>query len=302
MMYFTLRVSTLRSAEYIGSEPTARATWLNLLAYCCEQENGGTIPDCAAWKDRQWQQTCGITLAEAQEASPLWQWAEGGLVVAFYPADKQAEIQAKREAGRRGGKRSGQARRKAVSQASSEPVGEAELQAELQAPLERNVMECKVMESKGRRRRVAEVSATSDEDWLANLAKNPAYATLDLRVELGKMQAWCAANGKQASRKRFVNWLNRAERPIAAKGSLPSKTGKPMTAWEIKQALEAIKSQTQRLKSDPDNSEPKDKDIPWERSLKPAVAEKVKELKQREQELQEQLAMLGQEYPPRLKL
>lgn len=266
------------------------------------------IPDCAPWKDRQWQQTCGITLAESQEASPLWQWAEGGLVVAFYPADKQAEIQAKREAGRRGGRRSGQSRRSGIDrrkgehEASSEPSGEAELQAELPASLERNVMEGKVMESKGRRKRVAEVSATSDEDWLADLAKNPAYAAIDVRVELGKMQAWCSANGKQASRKRFVNWLNRAERPIAAKGSLPSKTGKPMTAWEIKQALEAIKSQTQRLKADPDNSEPKDKDIPWERSLKPAVAEKVKELKQREQELQEQLAMLGQEYPPRLKL
>lgn len=308
MMYFTLRVSTLRSAEYIGSEPTARATWLNLLAYCCEQENGGTIPDCSAWKDRQWQQTCGITLAEAQEASPLWKWAEGGLVVAFYPADKQAEIQAKREAGRRGGRRSGisrrsgEDRRKALPQATEEPHGEAQLQAELQASLERNVMECKVMQSKGRGKRVAEVSATSDEDWLADLAKNPAYAAIDVRVELGKMQAWCAANGKQPSRKRFVNWLNRAERPIAAKGTLPSKTGKPMTAWEIKQAIEAIKAQTARLKADPDNSEPKDKDIPWERTLKPAIAAKVKELKEREQELQSQLAMLGQEYPTRLKL
>jgi hypothetical protein len=298
MIYFTLRVSTLRSSEYIGSEPTARATWLNLLAYCCEQENGGTIPACAGWKDRQWQQTCGITLAEVRETSELWQWLDDSLVVSFYPADKQAEIQAKREAGRRGGRRSGEARRKA----EPEPSGEAQLQAELPASLERNVMEGKVMEGKVRRKRVAAVAATSDEDWLSDLSQNPAYAQIDVRMELGKMQAWCAANGKQPSRKRFVNWLNRAERPMTAKGTPVGKNGKPMSAWEIKQAIEAIKSQVLRLKADPANSQPKDGDTPWDRVLKPEIAAKTKELKQREQELQMQLASLGQEYPQRLKL
>ena len=302
MMYFTLRISTLRSPEYIGSEPTARATWLNLLAYCCEQENGGIIPACSGWKDRQWQQTCGITLAEAQEQSPLWRWEGQDVVVAFYPADKQAEIQAKREAGRRGGKRSGKARREAVPKAVSEAELEAELQPELEGELQRNVMECKVKESKVRRSRVA-VTATSDEEWLNELSQNPAYAALDVRLELGKMQAWCSANGKQPSRKRFVNWLNRTERPMTAKGTIPSsRNGKPMSAWELKQAIDAIKTQIQRLKADPDNNEAKDPEIPWERGLKPAISEKVRELKQREQELHTQLAMLGKEHIPRLKL
>jgi hypothetical protein len=66
MIYLNLKTSTLRAPEYIGSEPTARATWLNL-CYCCEQENGGTIDGCAQWKDRQWQQTAGVTLAEVRE-------------------------------------------------------------------------------------------------------------------------------------------------------------------------------------------------------------------------------------------
>ena len=302
MIYFTLRISTLRSPEYIGSEPTARATWLNLLAYCCEQENGGVIPACSGWKDRQWQQTCGITLTEAQEQSPLWRWDGSDVVVAFYPADKQAEIEAKREAGRRGGRRSGKARREAVPEAAREAELEAELQPELEGELQRNVMECKVKESKVKRRRVA-VTATSDEDWLAELSQNPAYAALDVRLELGKMQAWCSANGKQPSRKRFVNWLNRTERPIAAQGTIPSsRNGKPMSAWELKQAIDAIKAQMQRLKADPDNTEAKDPAIPWERTLKPAISAKWKELKQREQELHTQLAMLGKEHTPSFKL
>jgi hypothetical protein len=301
MIYFTLRISTLRSPEYIGSEPTARATWLNLLAYCCEQENGGVIPVCSGWKDRQWQQTCGITLTEAQEQSPLWQWDGSDVVVAFYPADKQAEIEAKREAGRRGGRRSGKTRREAVPQAAREAELQAELQAEPQAHLERNVMECKVKESKVKRVRVA-VTATNDEEWLGELSQNPAYATLDVRLELGKMQAWCSANGKQPSRKRFVNWLNRSERPMSACGIAPSQSRKPMSAWELKQAMDAIKTQMQRLRSDPENTEAKDPAIPWERGLKPAVSEQVKQLKQREQELQSQLTLLGKEYAPTLKL
>lgn len=301
MIYFTLRISTLRSPEYIGSEPTARATWLNLLAYCCEQENGGVIPVCSGWKDRQWQQTCGITLTEAQEQSPLWRWDGADVVVAFYPADKQAEIEAKREAGRRGGRRSGKTRREAVPQAAREAELQAELQAEPQAHLERNVMECKVKESKVKRVRVA-VTATNDEEWLGELSQNPAYATLDVRLELGKMQAWCSANGKQPSRKRFVNWLNRSERPISAKGIATSQSRKPMSAWELKQAMDAIKTQMQRLRCDPENTEAKDPSIPWERGLKSSVSEQVKQLKQREQELQSQLTLLGQEYPTRLKL
>jgi len=117
------------------------------------------------------------------------------------------------------------------------------------------------------------------------------------------MQAWCSANGKQPSRKRFVNWLNRTERPITAKGTIPSaRNGKPMSAWELKQAIDAIKTQMQRLKADPDNSEPKDPETPWERTLKPAISAKCKELKQREQELHTQLAMLGKEHTPSVKL
>ena len=34
--------------------------------------------------------------------------------------------------------------------------------------------------------------------------------------EFDKMTAWCTVNRKQPSRRRFINWLNRAERPMAA--------------------------------------------------------------------------------------
>ena len=295
MIYFTLRVSTLRSPEYIGSEPTARATWLNLLAYCCEQENGGIIPVCSGWKDRQWQQTCGITLTEAQEQSPLWQWEGHDLIVRFYPADKQAEIEAKREAGRRGGRRSGETRRQADRQAQPEASGEAELQAELQASLERNVMEGKVKERKVKGTRVA-VAATSDEDWLTSLESNPAYAAINVRIELGKMEAWCSANGKQPSRRRFINWLNRAERPIIANGQKPSGIvkAKSDTPWEIKQRLEAITREIEGIRADRRNRVP-DPEKPWESTIAPEAAARVKALRATAQELNRKLAFSEKE-------
>lgn len=293
MIYLNLKTSLLRAPEYIGSEPTGRATWLNLLCYCAEQENGGVIPDCAAWKDRQWQQTCGVTLAEVREECCLWEWRGDDLAVAFYPADKQAEVQAKREAGRRGGKRSGKARREAVREAQLEAVGEAELEAQLQGQLERKGKERKVKE-KEVGKNVAAVAATSDEDWLAELAKNPAYVGLNINVEANKMRAWCSANGKQPTRRRFVNWLNRAERPIAA-SIRPAETRKPLSAWELRQAIEAAEKEASRLKGDPNNTEPINGDTPWERRMKPEVAARVKELKARAQELNGKLALLGRE-------
>lgn len=65
-------------------------------------------------------------------------------------------------------------------------------------------------------RRAAVAAPTSDAEWLAELGSNPAYAGINVGAEYGKMQAWCGANRKQPTRRRFVAWLNRCERPMAA--------------------------------------------------------------------------------------
>ena len=58
------------------------------------------------------------------------------------------------------------------------------------------------------------VPAKADPEWLETIRAQPAYAGLDIDRELGKMRAWCATNSRQPSRRRFINWLNRADRPI----------------------------------------------------------------------------------------
>ena len=104
MIYLNIKTITLRAPEYVGCDPTQRATWLNLLAHCCEQENGGRIEGCGDWKDRQWQQTLGVTLEEVRQDCNLWKWGGDSIEIAFYPLDREQEVVAKRDAGKRGGR------------------------------------------------------------------------------------------------------------------------------------------------------------------------------------------------------
>lgn len=55
----------------------------------------------------------------------------------------------------------------------------------------------------------------TDDQWLDAIKKNPAYGSINIETEKGKCEAWCLTNGKMMSRRRLVNWLNRAEKPMA---------------------------------------------------------------------------------------
>jgi len=63
-------------------------------------------------------------------------------------------------------------------------------------------------------KRAAAAAPASDSEWLDSLEANPAYQGIPIRREHAKMAEWCRVNGKQPSRRRFINWLNRAEQPM----------------------------------------------------------------------------------------
>jgi hypothetical protein len=92
MEWLNLHISTLRTPEFIGSNPVARSTWLCVLAYSVEQENSGRIVGGASWKDRQWQQTCGVTLREVRAADKLLAVDGQDIVVNGYPVAKEAKV------------------------------------------------------------------------------------------------------------------------------------------------------------------------------------------------------------------
>jgi hypothetical protein len=114
MNWINLNVTVLDSEEFLGADPTERATWLCLLRYCVGQENAGRIEDAKQWKDRKWQQVVRVTGREVASQCDLWTWEGDDLIVAFYPVDKEAEVQTNRANGSKGGR---------PRKAKPEPIG-----------------------------------------------------------------------------------------------------------------------------------------------------------------------------------
>lgn len=56
----------------------------------------------------------------------------------------------------------------------------------------------------------------SDGEWLESLKADPTYSGIDVGLQFGRCAQWCQVNKKQNTRRRFINWLNRADKPINA--------------------------------------------------------------------------------------
>jgi len=125
MIWINIKTTTLRESEYISASPTQQATWLKLLAYCSEHENGGVIHGAGGWNERAWLFGCGITLDEVRDQCGLWRFdGTGSLTVWNYPVEKELEVVAKREAGKRGGQAKAQNRSTATSSAKAQPLAQ----------------------------------------------------------------------------------------------------------------------------------------------------------------------------------
>jgi hypothetical protein len=73
-------------------------------------------------------------------------------------------------------------------------------------------------EDKDKERRAA-VPHITDEEWLAQLRQNEAYAGIDIDDQMKRMDAWLSCHkGRQKTRRFIVNWLNKVEKPVATGG------------------------------------------------------------------------------------
>jgi len=55
----------------------------------------------------------------------------------------------------------------------------------------------------------------SDEEFIQSLKNDPAYKGVDVDREIHKLKAWLSVRpGEQCTRRRLINWLNRADRRI----------------------------------------------------------------------------------------
>lgn len=145
MDWLNIHRSTLAAEQFLGCEPVQRATWLCLMAYCADQENGGRIEGASEWGDRKWQQVVRVTKSEVSESCPLWSWDGGAVVVWAYPAEKEAEVRRNRENGGKGGRPP----KPAGNQVVTSGLTQSETQTEPTAPISAETEE----ERKGKERK-----------------------------------------------------------------------------------------------------------------------------------------------------
>ena len=61
------------------------------------------------------------------------------------------------------------------------------------------------------------VGEMSEEEWIVSLLSEPHLEGVDVRREISKCMFWCKCNGAAPSRRRIINWLNKAERVVGLK-------------------------------------------------------------------------------------
>ena len=201
MNWLNLSIQTLDSENFLGSDPTQRATWLCLLRYCIGQENGGTITACAGWADRKWQQLVRVTRDEVQSACDLWQWDGETLVVWGYPIEKEGEVQRNRESGARGGLKGGKSTSEAKAEAAKtngskggRPKTQSETQSETESRTESETQTERKRKEEERNRTLpptpqSEASESAEDFYEDNMPTENAQSMLDLEKRVQSLKS-----------------------------------------------------------------------------------------------------------------
>lgn len=57
----------------------------------------------------------------------------------------------------------------------------------------------------------------TDEQWVAEMEREPALKGINIRREIGLAQLWCKQNRRVPTRRFLTNWFNRAEKVVDLK-------------------------------------------------------------------------------------
>lgn len=101
--------------------------------------------------------------------------------------------------------------------------------------------ECPKRREEEREKSASEKSQQPDQEWIKSLSSNAAFEGLDIKREVAKCATWCATNKRTFSRRRIVNWLNRAEKPIQ-RGATNTATIKATKSYQelVKEAQNGL--------------------------------------------------------------
>lgn len=203
MNWLNLELTTLRSEQFLGSEPVERATWLCLMAYCADQENGGVIDGADEWGDRKWMQLVGVTAKETRAPSLLWHWKGSNLALWGYPVDKQSEVQRLRSQAKNAArKRWGNA--KAMPQGMPKGNGSGNAEVEVEVEVEGNKKDARGAGVVKKRTR-----AQSHDDAVNNMVMPDELTTQEFCDIFGMYLDERRAGGKYATTRSIKVMLNK---------------------------------------------------------------------------------------------
>lgn len=290
MKYLNMQLAMLRSPEFIGAEPVERATWLCLLAYCADQENGGIIRGCRTWKDRQWQQLAGVTLGEVSADSALWQWAGDDLVVAHYPLEAEDYARTMRERATKGGK----ARKAAPDELKAN--AQANAKADAQADAQPNIIQGKVSKDNISQAETPTRGEVLEAAKLMGVDAQVAEIFFDEAESrpITPDGEWTDRNGQpmrnwRNALKAYGNkWLANARGTAFAQNGAAKALTRPEGVWSLEKRIEAAKAEIERIRGDEKNWMRR-ADKPWERELKPEAKDLMRGFKQQITDLQRQI-------------
>lgn len=228
-------------ADFLADENVAlmslagRGAYITLMCYCWRE---GSIPADTNRLGR----LCGIdSSAMAQlweELSPCFELTNNRYQHPRLERERRKQLehsQERRESGRRGALsrwkgnggegNEGNKEVKPDSSAIAQPLGEpmANDAFSFTSSTSTSTSEKEEEASRSQRSR-SRAPKVCDEDWLKELQAKPAYQALNVALCYSKMVTWCEVKGKQATRSRFINWLNREEAPMSAT-SITSSNG-----------------------------------------------------------------------------
>lgn len=104
MEFVAVNVAGTTGPDWLRRDPALRGHWHALISFCAMRENGGTVAGAAAWTNRDWDRTAGVTKAALRKLEagdePLVRWDGDDLVVLGYDREREAAALAARERGR----------------------------------------------------------------------------------------------------------------------------------------------------------------------------------------------------------
>ncbi len=258
MEYINIHTRTLGSEAFLDAEPVDQSTWLLLLSFCCNQENGGRIVGCGTWLDQKWiRMTGGVTVERAARACPLWRWDGADILVTHYPLEQEAKLQAQRNGGKIGGQKSGEARRREPLKLEAPPEAhlEGKLQTTLEAPPEAH-LEQKEKKGKEKERKEREDLALFSEipseaevrTWAGMSGVDPDYAAAKW-ADTNEKSAWLYQGRLIDWKARWLRFWNsdreafqKKRRAAAPAAALPPEAKPGDSAWWWQDDLTAVEA------------------------------------------------------------